>query len=340
MRKMPSLTLASAVLGLTALSGTPALAQDVTNQCFEVTPISGTKFVALGDVFRQGLLNLTQRKWGEAGAVTPVAPGGTPKRCTGTVAGLPTAAPTSANYYGQVNTKLKYLRMAAMRCDGTAPTDKYFSIGNAIYYRNCNAGAQVGYIYFWGLETGNSSTCFGSTYPEMFAIANSPAVTVARMAATYSGTTPPMASQSDYALGNAMAAIQIAESMRDWLVYPQNYMLIEQSTDPVRVIGGRCPANTPAGTCQNTAATQNGLHPLAWGGAQAAMMTGGWGANNGATSAYGIQFEARATVTWLSFKKRVTAVDRGRCPTTQNWGNLTQTQQGALNAIFEPIFQQ
>jgi hypothetical protein len=319
-------------------SGAGAHAEDALTSCFQIKPKSGANFYALGGVLRQSLLNVTATKF-NVNMLSPEAPAGDFRRCTGIDPAIPNAGPTAANYFGHVSSKLKFLRMSRTNCGNGGVEDQYFSIGKAVYYRNCHAGNQVGYISFWGKEDGNSSSCFGLTYPEMFKVANtSPKVTPERMAAIY-GRGLPMNEQADYAIGNEMAGIQIAETARDWLVYAQNYMLVEQKIDPVRVIGGRCPANTPSGTCQNTGERQDGLHPLAWGGAQAAMMTNGWGTNNGATSNYGMNFETQNIATWMIFKGAAASASASQCPIGQNFNNLTPAQQNALTDIFNPLFQ-
>lgn len=322
-----------------------ANAADVRRFCYKIT--SGyTEAYIRGDVFRQALLVSTNNKWNAARALNTITPPPDATHCQGATT-TPAVGPQRNNYLGNISNKQKFLSMAAMTCGaGATISNQYFSIGNAIYYRNCNAGPQVGYIHFWGMPNGTKSQCFGSTYPEMFAIAspnNNPA-TPAKMLAIYDNTgSPPMASQSDYALGNAMAAIQIAESARDYLVYPINYMLIEQKKAAEQIIGGHCPPSAPSGTCQNSTVAQNGAHPLAWGGAQDAMMTGGWGTNNGATSEYGAGFEAETIVNWLAFKKlteREKLPNNGisKCPIVQQFSNLPASEQKTVTGFFAPVF--
>lgn len=322
-----------------------ANATDVRKFCYKITSGLNETYI-LGDVFRQGLLVSTNNKWNAARTLKPVTPPLDATQCKGGSTEL-SDGPQDGNYLGNITNKSKFLSMAAMTCGtGASISDQYFSIGDAIYYRNCNSGTQVGYVHFWGKPNGRKSECFGSTYPEMFAIAspNSNPTTPKEMQAIYDNTgSPQMTTQSNYALGNAMAAIQIAEAARDYLVYPINYMLIEQQKAAEQIIGGHCPPRAPAGTCQNVAVAQNGAHPLAWGGAQAAMMTGGWGTNNGATSEYGQAFEAEATVNWLLFKKlavRETLPKNGvsNCPVKQQFANLPQSDQQSIAGFFAPVF--
>jgi hypothetical protein len=92
--------------------------------------------------------------------VQPSAPPTDPKRCTGVEAAIPSAAPTTANYYGSIDGKAKFRRFALQACSSS----QYCSIGKGIYFRNCTGGQGDGYIYF-GKADGNTCICFGSTYP-------------------------------------------------------------------------------------------------------------------------------------------------------------------------------
>ncbi|AKU21295.1 hypothetical protein ACZ75_07185 [Massilia sp. NR 4-1] len=229
-----------------------------------------------------------------------------------------------------------------MTCDGTGLTAHYFSMGKAIYYRSCLGGEHNNYIYFWGKQDGNASTCFGSTYPEMYELANSlksNPLTLDRVKAVYGGGGGITGDDpSTYALGNIMAAILVSEATRDNLVIPANYMLMDQvaagKASLAQVLAGNCAVG--ASTCGNTR-KRDGLHPLAWGGAQGVMMTGGWGTSNGATSEFGKAFETDLTVTWLKSQDKVAPAASG-CDATRVLTNYGAGQQSILKGLFGTLF--
>lgn len=312
---------------------------DDRRTCFAVTPTS-TNIVVSGNVLRLAALAATMSTLGGDSALAATTAPSDPVRCTGVNTSIPAAGPTATNYYGAVTNKAKFRRFSQLACNNVGPVDQYFSMGKAIYYRNCHTGAGINYIYFWGKQDGNASTCFGSTYPEMYAIANSTSnpVTATRMATVYNNTGLTEDTQAGYALGNMMAAALIAESARDFLVIPENYMLMDRlaagKITALQLIGGHCVGG--AETCGNTAATQDGAHPLAWGGAQASMMTGGWGTSNGATSDFGMAFETDLIVNWLKDKNKI-ATTTASCPVT-TLGGYGGQQQTTIRGLFTSLF--
>lgn len=336
-RRLPALSLWLAAAVATA----PAQA-DTRSSCF-VVDMQGAPFYVTGDVFRQAALNATTNRVNAALAVVAVEPPAGATRCTGVDARIPAAAPTAANYYGYFSTKEKFFRLAIRNACGAANPGQYFSMDKAIYYRNCG-GNYANYIFFWGLESNNPSACFGSDYPTMYAQANGnkkQPVTTDLMASAYTDQKFKADSKEAYALGNAMAAILISETARDYLVATENYMLVDltgiNKSSPELVIGGHCPRNTQQ-TCQNNNAVQNGLHPLAWGGAQGAMMTNGWGTNNGATSEFGQEFEATLITDWLRKRKPVASSNAGGCDDAGTvFANLPQNQQNFLLGFFAAV---
>lgn len=319
-------------------------AADDRATCFSVNGANPALTVR-GDVLRQALLAAANAKAVTDTALQPTTPPPSPKRCTGVNPSIPAAGPTSANYYGVLNTKTKFRRFAFKACAAAAPSDQYFSMGKAIYYRSCQGGAGNNYVYFWGNQNGNASACFGSTYPEMFTVANSVAakpVTAAQLKSVYTGSgLSASEDQPTYALGNMMAAILIAEAARDYLVIPANYMLIDRAMankiTPAKIVGGHCA--TGAATCNNNASPRDGAHPLAWGGAQAVMMTGGFAGAGGATSDFGQAFENDLIVAWLKDNNKITAAAAGTCGvSTATFGSYTPVQQAALQAPFISVF--
>lgn len=310
-----------------------ALADD-RNTCFAV---KGSDIVAQGDVFRQALLARTNTAVNGATALSTKTLPDELTACKDSTQ----AAPISTNYYGYITNKAKLLSFVNTACGGGGR--QYFSLGKAVYYRDCAGGAGNNYIYFWGMENGTRSTCFGSTYPEMYTeftgANNNKAPTADQMKAVYGGNMQ-TANQGDYALGNMMAAVLISEAARDYLVVPENYMLIDLlaagKTTAVQIIGGHCAQASPRSSCGNTAQALDGAHPLAWGGAQAAMMTGGWGTNNGATSDFGKGFENDLILSWL--KNKALVQSGSGCTPGKLFTTYTQPQQSTINKLFDSLF--
>lgn len=305
---------------------------DERRTCFKINA-PGTSQTVNGDALRVALIGLTNNKKNSNSALRAIDPPASPQRCTGAATAIP--APDRSNYFGDFKNKTQFRRLADKPCDGTAPTLQYFSMGKAIYYRNCQGGAGNNYIYFWGKQDGNASTCFGSSYPEMYTVATSlrsNPLTASRVQATFNGTGIGGDDASTYALGNIMAALQISEAARDIVVTPANYMLVDGlvagSTTLEKVLSGRCPAHATG--CGNPDKPQDGDHPLAWGGALGAMMTGGgWGTTNGATSEFGKGFETDLIVKWLTAKGKITKTST--C-------NSTQTADQQRSYLFDELF--
>jgi len=141
------------------------------------------------------------------------------------------------------------------------------------------------------------------------------------------------------ALGNAMAAILIGEAHRDYLVIPENDMLMALGIAPALIIGGHCVPK--ADSCQNGRDKMDGRHPIAWGGAQQFMMSGGWGHDNGATSDVGQQFETKLIVDWLTQKNRnVTAAQSQLCSGPNGFTDfnlLAAEQKSTLRNLFTGV---
>ncbi|RQR62582.1 hypothetical protein DIE18_10335 [Burkholderia sp. Bp9125] len=334
-------------LGIAACSFAAALSFATQAQaaaaCYAVDMRGGPLYVT-SDVLREGALRVANARVAAAGntPLTPVAPPPDPKRCDGANDHLPAAGPGARDYFGNVVSPLKFLRLAAYQCAGAAGQSQFFSMNQAIYYRQCGGGQYSNYIHFWGRANGNPSTCFASDYPTMFAKATKdrkPADLLNAMKTVYSGGLSGTAA-NDQALGNAMAAILIAESNRDYLVNLENYMLMDLATakqaTPEQIIGGHCVPN--ARSCQNHSNPQNGKHPIAWGGAQETMMVNGWGQAAGANSAVGMTFEGNLSAEWAVAKGKVKSAkvaDCGAVPPA--YGNLNPAQQDAVKGVFEGI---
>ncbi|KWE50817.1 hypothetical protein WL76_20775 [Burkholderia ubonensis] len=334
-------------LGIAACSFAAALsfatqAQGAT-ACYAVDMRGGPLYVT-SDVLRDAALRVANARVAAAVnmPLTPVTPPPDPKRCDGASDHLPAAGPNNRNYFGNVVSPLKFLRLAAYQCAGADGQSQFFSMNQAIYYRQCGGGQYSNYIHFWGRANGNPSTCFASDYPTMFAKAakdRKPADLLNAMKTVYSGGLSGTAA-NDQALGNAMAAILIAESNRDYLVNLENYMLMDladaEKATPVQIIGGHCVPH--AGSCQNRGATQDGKHPIAWGGAQATMMVNGWGQAAGANSAVGMTFEGNLSAEWAVAKGKVASAKVAQCGAVPpTYGNLPPDQQRAVRAVFEGI---
>ncbi|WP_027783046.1 MULTISPECIES: hypothetical protein [Burkholderia] len=334
-------------LGIAACSFAAALsfaaqAQGAT-ACYAVAMRGGPLYVT-ADVLREAALNVANARVTTAGnpPLRTEAPPPDPKRCDGANDHLPAAGPERDNYFGNVVSPLKFLRLAAYQCAGAGGRSQFFSMNQAIYYRQCGGGQYSNYIHFWGRANGNSSTCFASDYPTMFAKATEkrkPADLLKAMKMVYSGGLSGTAA-NDQALGNAMAAILIAESNRDYLVNLENYMLMDladvKQATPEQIIGGHCVPN--ASSCQNHSESQNGKHPLAWGGAQETMMVNGWGQRAGANSPFGMTFEGNLSGEWAVAKEKVKSAKGDQCGTVPPaYGNLTPAQQSAVRGVFEGI---
>jgi hypothetical protein len=335
------------ILAACVLASAPVRAADVSKTCYTITVGSTASFSVRGDIFRQALLRKTNTTIGADSKIKPSQPPAGAKRCTvGQDGGGPPAdapTPDATNYFGTISTKPAFRRFSQQPCGtGEGAEHRFFSMSTAIYYRRCTGGAGNGYVYFWGVADENKSDCFADDYPTMFAAADTKKtpVTPAAMSDTYTKGLK-ITGPSSYALGNAMAAILIAEAYRDVLVIAENYMLMDMKADPVFIIGGRCPRGVEAGTCQNTKSAQNGLHPLAWGGAQDAMMlNNAWGKDAGANSDFGQKFEADLIVSWLLTKKNkvVKEAKQGTCDPNLNWGGVTDAKQKtALLELFAEL---
>jgi hypothetical protein len=280
-----------------------ARAEDLRAVCYSVD--SGDFYVS-GDVFREAALEAARKKMGDAQRLRPVTKPGVTTRCDDSQLdsqaqqarrNIPQTVLSNA-YYGDAANKLTFLRLAAY-CIGRG---QFFKISSAIYYREC----ATDYVYFWGQAKDQTSDCFAVNYPTMFARANAfpqNPVRLIDMKNVYtSGTIPD--NPEGVALANAMAAILIGEVARDWLVLVENYILIEGSNlSPLEIIGGHCVAGT-GDSCQN-GSTQDGRHPIAWGGALSKMMrSNGWGRANGATSTFGEMYEAGLIIGYVKPRER------------------------------------
>ncbi|KVD37321.1 hypothetical protein WS61_25000 [Burkholderia sp. ABCPW 11] len=335
-------------LGIAACSFAAALsfaaqAQGAT-ACYAVAMRGGPLYVT-SDVLREAALRVANAKVDtvvERMKLRPEAPPPDPKRCDGANDHLPAAGPDKRNYFGNVVSPLKFLRLAAYQCAGAEGRSQFFSMNEAIYYRQCGGGQYSNYIHFWGRANGNPSTCFASDYPTMFARAakdRTSAELLKAMKTVYAGGLSGAAA-NDQALGNAMAAILIAESNRDYLVNLENYMLLDladlKKATPEQIIGGHCVPN--ADSCQNRRESQDGKHPLAWGGAQETMMVNGWGQAAGANSPFGMRFEGHLSGEWAVAKEKVKSAKVAECGEfPPSYGDLNPDQQNAVKSVFEGI---
>ncbi|MFT0172204.1 hypothetical protein ACLKMY_24880 [Paraburkholderia mimosarum] len=333
------------VLCILALSLSLLANADAVAGCNSVT-INGKPLYVNDEVLRQAALAFVNSQVNETnrlGPLRPVTPPNDPVRCTGADARIPDTVPTAQDYYGNVTSKQKFMRLVLRACMGQDNANQYFSMNRAIYVRRCGGGDYSNYIFFWGLQDSNPSQCFGSDYPTMYALANknkkSP-VTVSKMAAVYGKSGLDARSQEGYALGNAMAAILVSESARDYLVILENYMLMDlagaSAAKPDEIIGGRCVPN--AASCQNPKSPQNGVHPIAWGGAKEAMMKRDWGVASGATSDFGMEFEGELVTKWARKFKAVSEAKAGQCPAPPvTYDDLTPEQQSYLRNLFSSL---
>lgn len=318
----------------------PSLAEDTLSQCYSLTE-GGQTYLVTGADLRSKLLNMTQTRWRSVKDRYGRSPSGVLKMCSGS--NYNKDYPSFANidektYYGVLKTKKDFLEMAAKPCagpEGDKKADHYFSIGHAIFYRDCHtkeansSNDYLGYIYFWGRDDGVTTACFSGSYPAMFKVAGgSKGVSVPDMEKVFDNTGWTPKSRPEFAFSDAMSAIQIAEASRDWLVYPLNYMLIDLAksgqTTPEMIIGGHCPAGVQV--CRNTYDPADGAHPLAWGGAKISMMcpladiknkrctvSYTWGRSNGATNSYGQAFETDIIVHWLSSEHKLEKAGADAC---------------------------
>lgn len=310
--------------------------------CNSIT-VDGKPYYINNEILRQAALKVVGKRLEQPDTLKATTAPAEARRCDGGSDWLPAGEPDQTNYFGNAVSKQKFIQLANKPC-GANDANQYFSVNSAIYVRQCGGGQGNNYIYFWGKTDLKSSQCFRPDYPSMYALANSnkkSPVTLETMKQTYSGsgTGPLSETQSDYALINAMAAIQISEVARDWLVLLENYMLMDTdtSTAPHKIIGGHCIKG--AATCHNTADIHDGLHPLAWGGAKSSMMAGGaWGEELGATGPFGITYEGNLIATWAHKTKLIASADPVEClrkPVT--WANLNTGVKKALKELLENL---
>ena len=232
-------------------------------------------------------------------------------------------------YYGAVQSPSRFRALSELKCSDdvagrTTPwySNQFFSIGDMIFYRYCGGGDGTGYVYFWGMDNGQSSDCFASSYPAMFALTDPKLTLQTLRQAMKSGAVGTQNAQGQ-ALANGVAALLVAESHRDYNLKYLNFMLpvIEDSetaagknkdkTATSAILAGYCPPNVGKDICQNATNNGQGVHPLAWGGAQARMMIGGWGHAAGATSDFGRNYEAGLMQRWLVAAKLGTPAKAG-----------------------------
>ncbi|KWC38241.1 hypothetical protein WL48_11085 [Burkholderia ubonensis] len=333
-------------LGIAACSFAAALsfatqAQGATD-CYAVD-MRGAPLYVTSNVLREAALKIANDRVASARTkgLDRADPPPAPKRCDGANNHLPAAGPDDHNYFGNVVSPLKFLRLAAYQCAGADGQSQFFSMNQAIYYRQCGGGQYSNYIHFWGRANESPSTCFASDYPTMFAKAvkgREKEDLLKAMKTVYSGGLSGTAA-NDQALGNAMAAILIAESNRDYLVNLENYMLMDladvNQATPEQIIGGHCVPN--AGSCQNRGEKQDGKHPIAWGGAQETMMVNGWGQAAGANSPFGMTFEGNLSAKWAVAKRKVEVASPEVTECAKTFGGLNEDQQNAVKNVFKDI---
>ncbi|MDF3201817.1 hypothetical protein P3C29_24295 [Pseudomonas sp. 1912-s] len=344
MYKLSTLLLVSLRRGVCFLASTVVvfISTSVAAECNSVT-IKGAPPLYINDgILRTAALFVANTRINEATVLLPVDPPTDPLRCSGDTPGIPAEAPTRQNYFGNVASKQRFLQLAAKRCMGAGNANQYFSMNKAIYVRLCGGGDYSNYIYFWGKQDLNPSKCFKSDYPSMFAKANAnrkEPVTATNMASVYGKAGLSSDTQESYALGNSMAALLISESSRDHLVLLENYMLMDlaaaKTVQPDQVIGGRCVPH--ADVCQNPN-KQDGVHPIAWGGAKEAMMAGEWGRNQGANSVFGERYESELIARWARKFAGVSTATGDQCPPIpKTWEQLTPVQVAFLQNLYAPL---
>jgi hypothetical protein len=210
-------------------------------------------------------------------------------------------------WYGEFTSLRHFNTFAAIDCGTVAqnqPVNRFFSIGGAVYYRQCPLGQSddKGYVFFWGDKDGKASDCQRYDYPSMYAGAKG--ATIDDYVAVAKNGNIGTANARGYALGNLMAAVLVAETMRDYNLAFLNSMLLELGKKNDwkldTLFGGHCPKGSSTNTCANRSADRDGRHPLAWGGAKESMMLTNWGGAQGANSDFGQEFETQIIVDWLT----------------------------------------
>ena len=130
-----------------------------------------------------------------------------------------------------------------------------------------------------------------------------------------------------------MAAILISESLSPTcLVVPNNFMLMalanNKKISAEQIVGGHCVPG--ADTCRNPLLKQDGQHPIAWGGAQQSMMTGGGLADdNGPLPDFGQEFEDSLVVTWLKEQNKISN-SKSTCATPTTFAGVATNKKQAL----------
>ena len=289
---------------------------NVLNECTNVKAGGKVLKVTGEDLLRTMAYTLNNLTHGDRPRVEVRSAPTNAKRCSNPRAGTPVARVStiqlggaagddnSTRYYGKLTSMAAFVRMSRVGCrTGAQIVNQFFSLENAIYLRNCAPGDGRGYIYYWGMAEGKNSKCVGGhDYPTMFTEAKrGGGLTIDDLIALSERGNI----NNNVALGNSMAAILIAEAHRDNFLYFINPMLLQLMKKNNKnsdwgldtFLGGLCPGKVSA--CGNPKGNKNGIHPLAWGGAQAVMMAGGWGGAEGATSDYGKKFEAHIINQWL-----------------------------------------
>jgi hypothetical protein len=321
-----------AALFLGAAPAAPVQATPL-DQCFALK-IDGKTFAATGQQIL-AILNGSIDYGSPPAATTP--PSATP--CTNASGQTPagTVNLTEGTYYGKIDSEAKFRGLAGLTCDAP-PVYRFYSLGSAVYMKYCgpNAGNRVkGYIYFWGVEGAQGSQCFAGSYPSIYTeIKGTRTASGADLIKVATHGDIGASDQAGYALGNAVSALTLGEAYRDANVVAENFMLYDLAASGVydisRIIAGHCPADVPGDICRNSRDPRDGMHPLAWGGAEKAMMSNGkWGYTKGATSPLGMAFEANLLETWLN-AKQLAQPTNAQCPPA-----LSTDDTAALSAVFK-----
>lgn len=251
-------------------------------------------------------------------------------------------------FYGSVASPLQFLVLALganSQCSGGGVySHHFFTIGDLVFYRYCGGGAGTGYIHFFGTTDGKASACFDGDYPTMYSRAvtrpgpGRPVLDAIAPRAVLAIAKAGVASTDAQSIGlaNILAAQLIAEAQRDHFLALGNYMLYALMAagvyTPESVLGGRCPhtCGTTAPKCQNRAGS-TGVHPMAFGGAQACMTLGAFPGAAGANSADGIALENEIATLWATLDE-VFGEEATDCTGALNWAGVG-TKQLQLQAL-------
>ena len=322
MRRSLSAGLGVAVLVL----GAAELRSDELSDCYSFKiPAAKNKTVTVaysGEALRR-LLNHPTSTAANPG-IAAVAKKPNAEKCTGAQSqALKDAnfAAAGSTYYGAFSSPAHFRKMAELQCGGAGGVaHQFFALGSAVYYRYCGGGDGNNYIYYYGIADKKTACVAGHDYPTMYAevLKGRPKLTAADVRKASKGDLGKL-DQAAFALGNATAAVLVAEAARDGTLKLANFLLLDiaekKKLSPMALIGGVCPTGVPKNECQNADNYGVGIHPIAWGGAQAATTTGAWPGptGTGLSKDVGKRLEARIVQQWLVAMKGASLQKKGAC---------------------------